>query len=74
MQKWIACSTKLNKEYAPKISYLLNLHVELQHQKSLAALVFSAVRISDRALVVANLLHPFLYLLDSVGKQKMELC
>lgn len=70
MQKWISCITKLNKEHTPKISYLLTLHVDLQHRKSLVALVSSAARISDLALVVTNLLRPSLYLLDSVGKQK----
>jgi hypothetical protein len=70
MQKRIRSITKLNKEHVPKISYLLNLQVDLRHHKSFAALASSAARISDLALVVTNLLRPAPYLLGSVGKKK----
>jgi hypothetical protein len=52
------------------MSYLSALQVDLQYHKGLAALVSSAARISDLALIVTNLLHPLLYLFDSVGKKK----
>jgi hypothetical protein len=69
MQKWIRSITKLDKEHVPKISYLLNLQVELHRRKNFAALASSAARISDLALVVTNLLRPSPYMLDSVGKK-----